>query len=307
MVKVATFNCENLFFRYNFKESKKATKKEGFLVNEMAFDFLDPEEKVITGAAIDEVNADIIALQEIESLNVLDHFDSKFLTKTDYEYKVLIDGHDPRQIDVALMSKYPITSIKTHRNEHSSLPKVTWLFSRDCLEVEIDVDGKPLILYVNHFKSMLDMKAKTSTEGRANTRPHRLEQVKRVKEIIDDRWKEKNYQGNFIALGDFNDYPGEGTALDDLIKHPGLVNVVERLPAEEQWTHFYAKEKEYKQLDYLLLSKSLAEKNPGIPGIMRKGLGKKATKYQGPWLDNVGQTKPVASDHCPLYMDIELV
>lgn len=306
MVKIATFNCENLFFRYNFKESKKATKEEGFLINQLAFDFLDPEEKTITGAAIDEVNADIIALEEIESLNVLDKFDDKFVEKTDYEYKVLIDGHDPRQIDVAVMSKYPIVSVRTHRNEHSTLPKVTWLFSRDCLEVEIDVDGKPLFLYVNHFKSMLDMKAKSSAEGRANTRPHREEQVKRVKEIIDERWKDKNYQGNFVVLGDFNDYPGEGTALDDLLKHPGLVNVVGRLPPEEQWTHFYAKEKDYKQLDYILLSKSLAEKNTGQPSIMRKGLAKKAEKYKGPWLDNVGETKPVASDHAAVYMDIEL-
>jgi endonuclease/exonuclease/phosphatase family metal-dependent hydrolase len=306
MVRIATFNCENLFFRYNFKKNTDASKEDGFLINELAFDFLDPDEKSITGAAIDEVKADIIALQEIESITVLDHFDTKFIKKLDYEYKVLIDGHDPRQIDVAVMSKYPIVSVRTHRNELSKLPHEVWLFSRDCLEVEIDVDGKSLFLYINHFKSMLDTKAKTPEEGRANTKARREEQVKRVKEIIDEKWKDKNYNGNFVVLGDFNDYPGEGTALNDLIKNPGLVNVVERLPVEDQWTHFYAKENDYEQLDYILLSKSLAEKNPENPGIMRMGIAKKADKYQGPWLDKVGKIKPVASDHAPVYMDLKL-
>lgn len=84
------------------------------------------------------------------------------------------------------------------------------------------------------------------------------------------------------------------------------MNVVGRLPADEQWTHFYAKAKEYKQLDYIFLSKSLADKNPGKPEMMRKGLAKKAVKYTGPRFDEVGDVKPVASDHAAVYMDIEL-
>jgi hypothetical protein len=131
------------------------------LLNKVAYDFCDEEEKTITANAIDKVNADInISLQEVESLRLLDKFDKELLKETEYNYKMLIDGKDPRRINVALMSKYPIVSAKTHRNELSSLSKKTWLFSRDCLKVEIDVDGKPIFLYVNHLKSMLDMNCK---------------------------------------------------------------------------------------------------------------------------------------------------
>jgi endonuclease/exonuclease/phosphatase family metal-dependent hydrolase len=295
-----------LFFRYKFKEGKKPSKDDGVLLNKVAYDLYDPEEKAITGAAIDKVKADVIGLQEVESLRLLDKFDRELLKDTEYEYKMLIDGLDIRRINVAVMSKYPIVSARTHRNERSSLPKTTWLFSRDCLEVEIDVDGKPLFLYVNHFKSMLDMDAANEEEARNNTRPHRLEQSTRVKEIINQKWEQKDYIGNFAAIGDFNTYPTEGNSLEPLLQHPGLVNVIDRMPAEEQWTHFYAKKKQYTQLDYILLSKSLAEQNQNQPVIIRNGLPGKAERYTGERFTGVGRDKPKASDHCPFYMDIEL-
>lgn len=305
MVRFATFNCENLFFRYKFKEGKKPSE-EGVLINSLAYDFYNEDEKALTAEAVDEVKADIICLQEVESLRLLHKFDSELLKKNDYEYKFLIDGRDPRRINVAVLSKYPIISGRTHINERSSLPKTTWLFSRDCLEVVIDVDGKPLSLYINHFKSMLDMGAKSEEEARNNTRPHRLEQANRVKEIIDQKWQETDYDGNFIVAGDLNTYPDEGNSLEPLLNHPGLINVIERLPEDERWTHFYQKKKQYTQLDYILLSKSLAEHNSNKPELMRKGLPLKAEKYSGDRFKGVGKSKPKSSDHCPFYIDLEL-
>lgn len=109
-------------------------------------------------------------------------------------------------------------------------------------------------------------------EGRDKTRSKRAEQAKRVVEIINNRWNATNYKGNFVVLGDLNDNPGQGTSLDVLLNHPGMKNVIQRLPANEQWTHFYAGGNEYKQLDYIFLSKSLAQQNHQAPIIMRKGL-----------------------------------
>jgi predicted extracellular nuclease len=143
-------------------------------------------------------------------------------------------------------------------------------------------------------------------EGRAQTHDRRKEQVNRVANIIDERWKAKGYEGNFVVLGDFNDYPEGDTALSSLIQHPGLEDVVKRTPQEDQWTHFYSGKKEYKHLDYILLSKSLAQMNPNPPGIMRKGLPYRAKKYEGPRFPNVGEDEPKASDHAPVFVDIEL-
>lgn len=296
-IRLATFNAENLFARYNFTKNVSPVSKDGFTINDLAFDIYDETDKQITARAIREVNADIIALQEIESLSVLDAFNSKYLGKMEYKHRILIDSFDPRKIDVAILSRFPIISLRSHRQERNA-SNSTWLFSRDCLVAVINIEGKELLLYVNHFKSMI--------EGRAQTHDRRKEQVDRVAAMIDERWKAKNYKGNFVVLGDFNDYPEGDTALTSLIQHPGLENVVKRLDQGDQWTHFYSDKKEYNQLDFILLSKSLAKMNPNPPGIMRKGLPKRAKKYDGPWFPKVGEDSPKASDHAPVFMDIEL-
>ena len=68
------------------------------------------------------------------------------------------------------------------------------------LTVTIDTPEGELTLYVNHFKSMFG--------GRSKTRKRREEQAERVACIVDEDWKDKNYEGNFIVLGDLNDFCG---------------------------------------------------------------------------------------------------
>lgn len=297
MVRVATFNVENLFARYRFKQSFNPVSDDGFSINDLAFEIYDETEKQITAKAIREVKADILALQEVENLKVLDSFNSRYLASMKYKHRILIDAFDPRNIDVALMSRYPVSNINTYRHERNQ-KNTAGLFSRDCLEVDIDVEGKTLTVYVNHFKSMM--------EGREVTKSRRVEQVEKVADIIDERWKKSKYEGNFVVLGDFNDYLDKNTSLSALTSHKGLVHVSERIKEKDRWTHFWAGGNEYRQLDYLLLSKSLAASNTNSPEIMRKGLPFRAEKYEGERLDFVGHDNPKASDHCPIYMDLKL-
>lgn len=296
-MRLATFNCENLFARYRFRDKPSPVAADGFTTEQMSFEGFDEPDKKLTAQAIKEVDADVIALQEVDSLPALDHFNSLYLKKLGYTHRMLIDGNDQRQIDVAVLSRHPFTALRTHRHERTQSARPSPLFSRDCLEAEIDVAGKPLVLYVNHLKSMMG--------GRDKTHDRRQLQAARVAEIVDARWKKLGYQGNFVVLGDMNDYPGQGTALDPLLNHKGLDNVLTRLSPDEQWTHFYSKG-EYRQLDYLLLSKSLAAANQGKPAVMRKGLPLRAKNYTGPRFKGVGQDNPKSSDHAPLYMDIVL-
>jgi hypothetical protein len=70
---------------------------------------------------------------------------------------VLIEGNDPRLIDVALVSKLPLGRVTSwqharHKSEPTSLP----IFSRDLLEVDVLAPGRTkrlFTLYVNHLKS----------------------------------------------------------------------------------------------------------------------------------------------------------
>lgn len=141
-VRVGTFNCENLFARFRFRSNVKVANatKDGFTINDLAFDFLKPDEKTLTGQAIRALDADVIALQEVENFDVLKRFRNEYLKPMKCTHGVLIEGNDPRFIDVAVLSRYPLTRIVTHQELRSGNSS---LFSRDCLEV--DVKGKPPI------------------------------------------------------------------------------------------------------------------------------------------------------------------
>ncbi len=102
-----------------------------------------------------------------------------------------------------------------------------------------------------------------------------------------------------------NDDQGQSGILN-LLDWDQVEPVIERRPAKEQWTHYWAGGDDYKQLDHILLSRSLATRSPPIPEIMRKGQPKRATRSTGPRFDGIGDDRPKASDHCPVVMDVDL-
>lgn len=148
----------------------------------------------------------------------------------------------------------------------------------------------------------------------------RLATSKRKIEIVLQRVIERSGKkvGDhpFIVLGDFNDYletDTQGkTGIDKLVRWNQVENVVDRLPKVERWTHFFKGNKscqlppKFSQLDYLLLSRSLAASNPSPPIIERRGQPKRADRYSGPRFPGVGTNDPKASDHCPVVMEVSL-
>jgi predicted extracellular nuclease len=314
-IKVATFNVENLFARFQFRRNIKDLDKilyEGFTVNHVYFRIYNEREKAITGESTKALDADVIALQEVENLDTLRKFRTDFLGgRKSYPYAVVIDGNDPRRIDVAILSRYPLTNIQTHAHLWSSELR-SYLFSRDCLVA--DVQGPAdftFTLFVNHFKSMLDRR--DPENGRRNTAERRATQAQAVRQIVTARFGENAGDHPFIILGDFNDYmltdeQGE-PGISELVGWDQVVNVVDRLPEEDRWTHYFkgrgALGPSYSQLDYLLLSRSLAERNPHEPYIERRGLPRRVAKYTGERFRGVGKNSPKASDHCPIAMELQ--
>lgn len=321
LLRLATFNCENLFARFKFNKNIDPNKaiENGWTANETHFDILKEKEKKLTASAIKAANADVIALQEVENLPALRAFRNRYLKKQGYNQMIVIDGNDPRFIDVGVLSRHEIENIDTHIHEKDDDGQSRFpLFSRDCLECDIVLpDKKRLRLFVNHFKSMYN--PKDPCNGRKDTRNKRLRQSRRVKKIVEQQFPDSSLDSErpFAILGDFNDYLESDTqgrtSIGGLVKWKRVENVVARLPEQDRWTHYYEGNKKcgfkktYKQLDYILLSKSLADRNASAKvDIVRKGLPLDADEYEGPRFPGIGKGSSGASDHCPVVIDIDV-
>jgi len=136
--KVASYNVENFFdLHYDkteYKEFIPHTKKW----NKTAF-----QNKLQNiSKTIRDLDADILALQEIESLKVVDAIIKK---NPQYKYFSFLKNKDSA-IGMALLSKYKImSSSPIIVDKHNK-------YSRDILKVNITVDNKALIIYVNHWR-----------------------------------------------------------------------------------------------------------------------------------------------------------
>lgn len=310
---IATFNCENLFRRFKFNNNLKPEQiekklKDGFIIDKTVLSTVTQTERKLTADAIKATKADIVCLQEVENMDTLRNFLSTHMPSSDYKYKMLIDAKDPRLIDVALISKIPFSSVQTHQFGEEGK-----VFSRDCLEVNFDIEGKSLSVFVNHFKSMFDKSNLSAEEKRKLTGEKRIKQCEAVLNIIRKKFKNSPQKDNWIVLGDLNDYPDDKSSLKKLIESPMMENIVQTriINPAERWTHFWDTttvpvDERYKQLDYIFLSKKIAEANPtAVPVIIRKGLVNKATKYTGPRFTGVTDIQG-ASDHCPVAVTITL-
>jgi endonuclease/exonuclease/phosphatase family metal-dependent hydrolase len=151
--------------------------------------------------------------------------------------------------------------------------------------------------------------------GRKKTAAKRKEQVEGILKIVEDRLGRKVNTAAFAIVGDFNDYPSTDSSLKEMFETKWLKNVVDNLPSAERWTHFWdnnriPEEERYKQLDYIWLSKALANANESVkPIINRQGLSTKAKnpliKKRYPEIED--STKSIAaSDHCCVSVKIEI-
>lgn len=327
-VTICTFNVENLFVRYKFSPlppgiiSKKAPEADvlkgfGYLPQSFSknnFSLYKEEARTLTALALtrgNTVHPQICCLQEVESMQTLRTFNEKYLDKK-YPYALLIDSHDPRLIDVGILSMFPISTIASHIDERDA--RRYYLFSRDCLEVTFDVNGTPLTLFVNHLKS----KYGRTKKEKDNADIRRQMQAERVVEILKQRFPGNAYNSeSFAVLGDFNDHP-DSTVLSPLLKDAGLENVIERLPKPERWTHWWAGKNLVGQLDYILLSPALSRSSSGLPVVERRGISSKRKKsYFALEGDEKGQEVDFrferfesvsdevdASDHCPVFFEV---
>lgn len=205
------------------------------------------------------------------------------------------------------------------------------IFRRDCLELDLRVDGKPFTLYSVHFKSMGS--PRNDLDGREATMPVRIAEAAAVRKIIEARFGDGAAEKRWAICGDFNDYrerilvggdAHEGftfepvrearSCLDVLLDDGFCHNVGERLPDMERWTLYHTRgpaERHLCQLDYILLSPALARRNASTrPEIVRAGQPFRTPFPPGQAVERyprIGWDRPKASDHCPVVVELDIL
>lgn len=323
-LRLTTFNVENLFNRYAFLDQPwqnrdfekfvlavdvvSLASRAGDLVPYAITDI----QRNNTAMAILDSAPDVLVVQEIENIYTLRNFNGIYLD--DYFERILsLDGNDLRGIDVGVLIKrgrndITVEGIRTHIDDtepkkqitRRSVPNMGYLvtgaiFSRDCLEVDLDVAGTKLTVMANHFK------AQDPTPKKSN--PKRQRQAERVAESVNAAEAAGRAA---IVMGDLNVPPANKT-IAAVTGHAKLQDPFGSFKNAEAWTHYYAGDRSVSRLDYILVSKKLKFTKPDpARDIVRKGQTTQNQHYPGPRYGTVGPQHTEASDHCPVTVTLEL-
>lgn len=310
-IKIGTFNLNNLFSRFNFTAavddavvtSKETTvysfsantyslrKYEGKLVHAKP-----AKDTAVIGARIREMDPDVLAVQEVEDIDTLKEFARDHLGGT-YPFVALIEGNDPRLIDVGLLSKLPLGAVTSFQYAvHPDAPNER-VFSRDLLEVEVyDRHRRKRLftLYNTHLKSHYvpwTTSHKTAEKREADRR--RTQQAEMIARIIAARARPDSA---FVLVGDMNDAVDSACLrpftrcralrLVNALKKPRESRAVDGAPTTA-WTHRFkeaGKRARYELFDQIWLSPALAVKQREAWIGRRKRLGGDASDHDPAWI-----------------------
>jgi uncharacterized protein len=202
----------------------------------------------------------LIGIQEVEKASLLVELAQRTALDCGFTYTVThLESPDARGIDVALLSDPQRVQVAGARLHQVCTPLQTGivdesircpagyqpLSSRPPLQVDVLVDGRPLALFVNHFKS--------KRGGEDESTPQRLAQAQLIRQLAAELLEE-NEGAALIVLGDFNDYE-ESPALRLMVADGRLSNVLARVPEEERYSFVFGGASQL--IDGMLLSPSL--------------------------------------------------
>jgi len=321
-VAVGTFNLNNLFSRYNFKGEIKAIKEgetevEGSLKYEFGTGSLykirtymgrlvkgkDRAKTELVAKRIADISADVLAVQEVEDIDTLREFNRHQLNGM-YSYCILVEGNDPRLIDLGLLSKLPLGAVTSWQHAVHPADPAQPVFGRDLLEVEVWNSSRAKKLFTifnNHLKSHYVPWNEDQATGESSNNDRRKRQSEMVREIVRSRTRPNS---RYLILGDMNDPPDSPFLSpfvddDELDLTNALADPDETRPPKSDtpppstkaWTHRYKKSGQparYELYDQIWLSPSLA------------------AKQSNAWIDRRTKHGGDGSDHDPAWVVLDL-
>ena len=307
--KVASYNVQNLFdAEYDGTEYEDYTTTHNWTQRMVEIKLNH------TAEVICDLNADILGLQEVENSNVLLQL-MKRLEKVGCAYGYsAITRKKGTPIQVALLSRYPI---KKQRDIQVSYEEKV----RNILEVEVDIKGHSLTLFVNHWKSKAYKGVESKRIKYAKALQSRIAKMPESKEyiILGDLNSDYNV---YLTLEDkLNDTNGK-TAFNDVLqtKRGDLLmeeyemlqaskgvhyTLWKELPLEQRWSHkLYGRES---SLDHIVVpsqmfdGKGVDYLNNSFKVFKRSYLFTKRG-YINKWQYKNGKHRGKGySDHLPIY------
>lgn len=265
---------------------------------------------------VDEVAPDVLCLVEAEDRPSLVRFNEQLLGGR-YAHSMLLDGNDPRGIDVGLYctDRAEVRSVRGHVDVPDPVAPGRRLFSRDCPVYQLRLaGGEELFLLLNHLKSQ--------SFSSGNPDPLRTRQSTEVRAIYERLRAEG---APYVAvLGDFNKGPdpddpsrhptleallGADSPLVDAYRHPKFSGLFDVDDSTRERPGSFQSCSLRNRLDYILLSPELAERVTD-GGVFRKGLWGNPKNVNPPTRWNVypeiTASRHAASDHALVWVDLDL-
>lgn len=181
-----------------------------------------------------ELNPDVAILTEVENDDVLAALNAKLGNA--YANTELIEGNDPRGVDIAALSKYPFEKTVSHKDENfvqNGTQGPNYQFARDCVEFHMTFNDRPIVLLGVHYRS----------KGPPDDADKRLAEAQKTRSIADGLIA-GNAELGVVVLGDFNDLSSslpfqaiEGSA-------PKFIDVATSVPEADRWTFDFMGTKE---------------------------------------------------------------
>ncbi|MGQ0628950.1 MAG: endonuclease/exonuclease/phosphatase family protein [Phycisphaerales bacterium] len=295
-IRLATYNIENLFDAVDDPalsgehEDAKALKPDADCKN--------------VANAIKAIDADVLAVQEIESLASLTWFRDTYLKDLGYTHIVSIDAGDERGIEQGVLSRFPLKDVKnwikeplggTHGekfgNEKNRYAGEPITFHRSPLRVTVTVEPtlpgmtKPydLTMFVIHYKS----------GGPGNY--WRVKEAAKTVELVK-AFEKESPGANIVVLGDFNASPSEKPM--DALREGGLVSLSDNHPPSDPLIISHTSGR---LIDHIFHNTAVAGEfvkgSMFVLGTMTrpKGVDYRTTPTPAGW----------ASDHYPVVVDIK--
>ena len=224
-LRVATYNLENLFDNHDnpYKPDEGTSPKSR-------------AEIAVLARTIDALDADVLAVQEVENREMLQRLNTRL--RRPYAYIEMLPGNDMRGIHCAILSRVRVVRSTGHRTWPLEGKRV---FARDVPIFELEPSpGQRLLVTSLHLKS------KRSDGSDRQSNKWRTAEAKAIVEILAELRK-AGQKAPFVLLGDLND-ERDSEPLAPLFGK--FVDATSAVAAETRYSYVYAGRKQ--QIDHVL-------------------------------------------------------